>query len=154
MHAEKKQEASNGFALAVAAAALFAASAGVSSTAWAATSDKTDLVHCYGVNVCKGHNDCKGAKNNCASHGSCKGQGFVAMPKKACGDIGGTTKDKWKGSVAKADLVHCYGVNVCKGHNDCKGADNACAGKAACKGQGFVNLSAKACGDVGGKTTM
>jgi len=154
MLAEKKPEVSNGFALAVAAAALFAASAGVSSTALAQMGDKTDLVHCYGVNVCKGHNDCKGAKNSCAGQGSCKGMGYVTMPKKACADIGGKKQDKWKGTVAKTDLVHCYGVNVCKGHNDCKGADNACAGKAACKGKGFVSMSTKACGDVGGKTGM
>lgn len=153
MRVEKKSEASNGVALAVAAAALFAASAGMSSTALAADAgEKVDLVHCYGVNVCKGHNDCKTSNNACKGHGACKGKGFVTMPSKSCGDIGGKTQDKWKGSVAKTDLTHCYGVNVCKGHNDCKGADNACAGKAACKGKGFVNMSTKACGDIGGKT--
>ncbi len=50
------------------------------------------------------------------------------------------------------DLIHCYGVNVCGGHNDCKGADNACAAKASCKGTGFVNMPAKACTDIGGKS--
>lgn len=48
-----------------------------------------DLVHCSGVNVCKGHNDCKTASNACAGHGSCKGTGFVAIPAKSCADIGG-----------------------------------------------------------------
>ena len=48
------------------------------------------------------------------------------------------------------EMAHCYGVNACSGHNDCKTADNACKGQAACKGQGFVALSAKTCGDVGG----
>lgn len=126
----------------VAAAASTASSAGT-----------TDLAHCYGANVCKGHNDCKTANNACAGQGACKGQGgFVTAPVKACGDIGGEVRDAWRGSVASADLVHCYGVNVCKGHNDCKTANNACAGQGACKGQGgFVALSAKACGDVGGK---
>ncbi len=112
---------------------------------------KTDLVKCYGVNACGGHNDCKTANNACAGKASCKGQGFVKMPSKACGDIGGTPKGDWKGSIAKTDLVHCYGVNVCGGHNDCKTANNACAGKASCKGQGFVAMPAKACGDTGGK---
>ncbi len=55
-------------------------------------------------------------------------------------------------AAGSSDLIHCYGVNVCGGHNDCKGADNACAGKASCKGTGFVAMSAKACGDIGGKS--
>ncbi len=49
--------------------------------------------------------------------------------------------------------VQCYGVNMCKGHNDCKTATNACKGKAKCKGQGFVMMSKKACGHIGGSTT-
>ena len=64
--------------------------------------------------------------NACAGHASCSGQGFVAMPTKACADVGGKVKDEWRGTISKADLVHCYGVNVCKGHNDCKTANNAC----------------------------
>lgn len=111
----------------------------------------TDLVHCYGVNVCKGHNDCKTANNACAGQASCMGTGFVAAPSKACNDIGGKIKDNWRGSIVKVNLVRCYGVNVCKGHNDCKTANNACAGHASCKGQGFVDLPAKSCADVGGK---
>lgn len=110
----------------------------------------TDLVHCYDVNVCGGHNDCKTAENACAGHASCKGTGFVAMPAKACADIGGAVKDKWVGSIAKADLVHCNDVNICGGHNDCKTAENACAGHASCKGTGFVSMPAKSCADVGG----
>ncbi|KPH93176.1 hypothetical protein AMS58_18615 [Pseudoalteromonas porphyrae] len=110
----------------------------------------TDLVHCYDVNVCGGHNDCKTADNACSGQASCKGTGFVAMPSKACGDVGGAIKDKWVGSVAQTDLVHCNDVNVCGGHNDCKTADNACAGQASCKGTGFVSMPAKSCGDIGG----
>jgi hypothetical protein len=137
----------SGAAMAVAVAGL----ASVAVPASAAASGSSDLVHCYGANVCKGHNDCKTADNACGGHASCKGTGFVAMPSKSCGDIGGKIKDEWKGSVASADLVHCYGVNVCKGHNDCKTADNACGGHASCKGTGFVATPAKACADVGGK---
>lgn len=110
----------------------------------------TDLVHCYDANVCGGHNDCKTAENACAGQASCKGTGFVAMPAKSCADVGGTVKDEWVGSVAKADLVHCNDVNVCGGHNDCKTANNACAGHASCKGTGFVSMPAKACADIGG----
>jgi uncharacterized membrane protein len=53
-------------------------------------------VHCYGVNKCKGHNDCKTANNACKGHASCKGQGFVNMSKQACEAIGGSI-DKPKG---------------------------------------------------------
>lgn len=111
----------------------------------------TDLVHCYGVNQCKGHNDCKTAENACAGHAECKGHGFVATSTKACGDLGGEVRDDFRGEIAMADLVHCYGVNQCKGHNDCKTAENACAGHAECKGHGFIAMSDKACTDVGGE---
>ncbi|QPB85630.1 hypothetical protein CWC22_021720 [Pseudoalteromonas rubra] len=123
-----------------------------SNTANANTSGtSTDLVHCYDVNVCGGHNDCKTASNACSGQASCKGTGFVAMPTKACADVGGKVKDKWVGSVAKSDLVKCNDVNICGGHNDCKTANNACGGHASCKGTGFVKMPAKACQDIGGK---
>ncbi len=141
-----------GVALAMAAAGLVGcASVDNSADGNAKTAATTDLVNCYGVNKCKGHNDCMTANNACGGQASCNGTGFVAMPAKACGDIGGKTKDDWKGNIAVADLSHCYGVNVCKGHNDCKTADNACGGQASCKGTGFVAMPAKACADVGGK---
>ena len=145
----KIQNIFSGAAMAVAVASLAGFATSV-PTAQAA-GGSSDLVHCYGANVCKGHNDCKTADNACGGHASCKGTGFVAMPSKACADVGGEIKDKWTGTVASADLVHCYGVNVCKGHNDCKTADNACGGHASCKGTGFVSTPAKACADIGGK---
>ena len=73
-----------GIASAVAAAGLMGCeTSGPSSTNTSAASNTTDLVHCYGVNACNGHNDCKTASN------ACKGQGFIAAPAKACADIGG-----------------------------------------------------------------
>lgn len=145
----------SGVTLAMAIAGLVGCAANSNGNAQSATTmaaaAKTDLMHCYSANVCKGHNDCKTAANACAGHGSCKGEGFVAMPAKACGDVGGEKKDEWVGEISTADLVHCSGVNVCKGHNDCKTAANACAGHGSCKGQGFVAIPAKSCGDVGGK---
>ena len=62
---------------------------GVPGEASATPASSADLVHCYGVNQCKGHNDCKTAENSCAGHAECKGHGFVAVSDKACGDIGG-----------------------------------------------------------------
>ena len=142
-----------GATLALAAASLVGCATPDSSesTVASAAAGTTDLVHCYGVNACNGHNDCKTAENACAGQATCKGHGFVAMPSKSCADIGGKQQDEWVGSVSTTDLVHCYDVNVCKGHNDCKTAENACAGQAACKGHGFVSMSSKACADVGGK---
>lgn len=147
----KKQSLSKktGMALAIAAAGLVHSGSLLAESH--AAGGKTDLVHCYGVNVCGGHNDCKTADNSCAGKASCKGTGFVAMPSKACADVGGKKQDDWVGEVSKADLIHCYGVNVCGGHNDCKTADNSCAGQASCKGTGFVGALAKSCTDIGGK---
>ncbi|HEY1090816.1 MAG TPA: hypothetical protein VGE47_06985 [Burkholderiaceae bacterium] len=61
-----------GLGLAVAAAALFAAS-GVATVAQASDGG----VKCSGVNSCKGTAECKTAKNDCKGHNSCKGQGWV-----------------------------------------------------------------------------
>ena len=75
-----------GAALAIAAATLFATAP---MSAMAAGDSGSAKVHCYGVNKCKGHNDCKTDKNACKGHASCKGQGFVGMSKHACDEIGG-----------------------------------------------------------------
>ncbi len=48
-------------------------------------------VHCYGINACKGHNDCKTASNACKGQGSCKGKGFIALPSSSCSAGGGNT---------------------------------------------------------------
>jgi uncharacterized membrane protein len=72
-----------GAALALAAASIFAAAP------MAASAGDETTVHCYGVNKCAGHNDCKTAKNACKGHASCQGQGFVTMSKRACDAIGG-----------------------------------------------------------------
>lgn len=74
-------------AMATAAAALFSIAP---LTAVQAGSDAK--VHCFGVNKCKGHNDCKTASNACKGHASCKGHGFVSMSKHACDEIGGKVK--------------------------------------------------------------
>ena len=46
-----------------------------------------------------------------------------------------------------AKVAPCYGVNSCKGMSDCK------SGKHDCKGQGFKDLTAKACTAQGGSLT-
>ena len=78
---------STGTALAIAAASL------VGCASYTPTGDSvnaTNDVHCFGVNKCKGHNDCKTASNACKGHASCKGKGFISMPASACDHVGGT----------------------------------------------------------------
>ncbi|KAF1022704.1 MAG: hypothetical protein GAK37_03334 [Pseudomonas sp.] len=71
-------------ALALAAATMFA---GVVTQAQAADTS----VHCYGINACKGQNDCKTKDHACKGQGSCKGQGFkVQASADACTKAGGT----------------------------------------------------------------
>lgn len=75
----------------VKSAALAVAAAGMLNTAtpvFAAESSDAK-VHCYGVNKCKGHNDCKTASNACKGHAACKGHGFVSVSEKACDHLGG-----------------------------------------------------------------
>ncbi len=59
------------FAIASAAAAMFAVSAPLS----VAHADDMS-VHCAGINSCKGTSDCKTAKNECKGMNSCKGMGW------------------------------------------------------------------------------
>lgn len=79
-----------GIALALAAASLTGCnSMGTTSEASTMKTASADNAHCYGINKCKGHNDCKSASNACKGMGSCKGQGFLKMSKHACGEVGG-----------------------------------------------------------------
>jgi len=75
-----------GTALAIAAASIVGCAGITSDNATSASND----VHCYGVNKCKGHNDCKTASNACKGHASCKGHGFINMPADACDHVGGS----------------------------------------------------------------
>lgn len=72
--------------------ALAAATITVVPTTVGAASDVAKDVHCFGVNKCKGHNDCKTATNACKGHASCKGQGFVAVSASSCDHMGGEVK--------------------------------------------------------------
>lgn len=61
------------------------------STGSAVTS--SDMVHCYGVNSCKGTADCKTTLHDCKGMNSCKGQGFKAMAADMCLKRSGTISD-------------------------------------------------------------
>jgi uncharacterized membrane protein len=74
----------------VAATAALLAISGVGAIAHAAPAkaDK-ELVHCYGINTCKGTSDCATATTSCKGQNECSGQGFVSKTAKECVDLGG-----------------------------------------------------------------
>ena len=74
-----------------AAAAIFALSAGVTTSVHAESAKaKAEVVHCFGVNTCKGTSDCKSYTHDCKGQNDCKGQGFKALSAKSCAAMGGT----------------------------------------------------------------
>lgn len=76
----------SGIAIASVAAALF----GLGVTANVAQAADMPTVKCAGINSCKGHSECKTAKNECKGMNSCKGQGWVSKATaKECTDAGG-----------------------------------------------------------------
>ena len=81
-----------GWTIALAAAALLSG-ASLSACNKDKSSDKTSgpkageqtaMVHCEGVNECKGKGGCKSAKNECKGKNGCQGQGFVEMSAADC----------------------------------------------------------------------
>ena len=48
-------------------------------------------------------------------------------------------------ATAQEVKVKCYGANACKGKSECKTSMSGCKGKNACKGQGFEQMTEKAC---------
>ena len=74
--------ANKGAVLAAAAAAAFVLGAG--NSALADHHEKSEKVHCEGVNACKGHSECKTAQNECGGLNSCKGKGWVSMTSEEC----------------------------------------------------------------------
>lgn len=76
-----------GIAIASAAAAMF--TLGTTATV-AQAADASMTVKCAGINSCKGHAECKTAKNDCKGMNACKGQGWVSKAsEKECTAAGG-----------------------------------------------------------------
>ena len=55
-----------------------------------------DMVHCAGVNSCKGQGECAGAGHSCAGMNRCKGQGWVELSKEDCAKKGGKVPEEKK----------------------------------------------------------
>ncbi|MCB1415523.1 MAG: hypothetical protein KDJ64_03830 [Nitratireductor sp.] len=81
----------SGSAIAAAAFVLAIAGSGIAVPSGAHAEDSK--IQCVGVNVCKGHSDCKTATSNCKGLNDCKGQGFVSLTQHECQAVGG----KWEG---------------------------------------------------------
>ncbi|WP_075996861.1 BufA2 family periplasmic bufferin-type metallophore [Salaquimonas pukyongi] len=87
-----KHVGKSGSAIAAAAFALAVAGSGIAVPSGAHAQGEAKI-QCTGVNVCKGHSDCKTATSNCKGLNDCKGQGFVSLTQFECEKVGG----KWEG---------------------------------------------------------
>lgn len=70
------------FALAAAAAAIFAT--GGATNALADHHEGEAKIKCEGANACKGESACATADNACHGKNSCKGKGFLKLTKAEC----------------------------------------------------------------------
>ena len=78
-------------AMALASTPSFAAEAPGGSRGAAIGAD--DIVHCYGVNTCKGTADCATTEHDCKGQNECAGHGFRALKAGECLTLGGTIGD-------------------------------------------------------------
>ncbi len=84
-----------GFALATAAAGLFA-TAGIAPSMADEKAGGEAKVHCDGVNACKGKSACQTAHSACKGQNSCKGKGWLYMSKAECDAAKAKMKDAGK----------------------------------------------------------
>ncbi len=70
--------------LAAAAAALFTSGATLMAGTAKAGDEGGKMVHCQGVNGCKGQSDCAGAGHDCSGKNACKGKGWKKMTADEC----------------------------------------------------------------------
>lgn len=75
----------------IAAAVVSMFASGCATQSAAMQKEGGAMVHCGGVNACKGQSACGGANSSCKGQNACKGQGWVpTASEKACTDQGGT----------------------------------------------------------------
>jgi uncharacterized membrane protein len=79
-----------GLGLAASAAAIAIAAAAAPAPAAAQAGANAPVVHCYGINTCKGTSDCRTAHSDCKGQNECKGHGFKALTAEACKSAGGS----------------------------------------------------------------
>lgn len=78
-----------GIVLATMAATVFLAAPLVQ----AAEAKEEAIIHCAGVNACKGQGRCGTAEHSCKGANACKGQGILPLTKKECEALGGKSKE-------------------------------------------------------------
>lgn len=83
---------SKGMVIATAAAGLILAGAVGARAEEEKAGD--ELVHCAGVNACKGKGICAGPESECAGVNACKGKGVIATSAEECKRKGGKIVDK------------------------------------------------------------
>jgi hypothetical protein len=84
------RETVKGALIATAVCSLFAAGAARAGEKAEKTKAMPKVVHCGGINACKGQGACAGADNACKSQNACKGQGWVeTKSEKECKAQGG-----------------------------------------------------------------
>lgn len=79
--------ARKGVFIATAAASLFATTPAIAAAA------KEAMIHCVGVNACKGQGRCGTAEHSCKGANACKGQGILPLTQKECEAKGGKPKE-------------------------------------------------------------
>lgn len=93
MNKDNLKKAIQGAVIASAAAGLFACAASNTTSAVQAEAGAQggeEVVHCGGVNGCKGQGSCAGAGNSCKAQNNCKGHGWTEMSPADCEAQGGT----------------------------------------------------------------
>ncbi|MBI3544970.1 MAG: hypothetical protein HY081_00010 [Gammaproteobacteria bacterium] len=76
-----------GIALATLAASLFL------SAPIAQAAQEEAIIHCAGVNACKGQGRCGSAEHACKGANACKGKGILPLTEKECAAQGGKPKE-------------------------------------------------------------
>ncbi len=85
--ASKISPSNKGMALATLVASLFLSAPIVHSA------KEETVVHCTGVNACKGQGRCGSAEHSCKGANACKGQGILPLSQKECEALGGKAKE-------------------------------------------------------------
>ncbi|HEY7723904.1 MAG TPA: hypothetical protein VH880_01130 [Anaeromyxobacteraceae bacterium] len=84
------REVVKGAVVAAAVCSMFAAGAARAGEKAEKTKEGAKVVHCGGINSCKGQGSCAGADNSCKAQNSCKGMGWIeTKSEKECKDKGG-----------------------------------------------------------------
>ena len=91
MNVRNRTAAAMAAAFALTSTIAFAADAPSGSSGAAVAKD--DVVHCYGVNTCKGTADCATTEHECKGQNECAGHGFKALKAGECLSVGGTIGD-------------------------------------------------------------